>query len=174
MPYSARAIANYFIDLAEASGKTLTPMKVQKLVYYAHGWHLAITGRPLINEQIEAWKFGPVIRSLYGDLAQYGDSPIRSKIKAFDVVRKSGGGLAVTEHTPEVEEGGKEGSFTRDLLRKVWDVFGAYTASRLSTLTHAPGTPWDQVFRQYNGDLPKGTDIPPETIRAHFVEQAKA
>src|SRR5947209_3400405 len=76
MPYDAKAIANYFLDLAEAEAKSLTPMKLQKLVYYAHGWHLALTGRPLLDEEIQAWSFGPVIRSLYNEFREFGAEPI--------------------------------------------------------------------------------------------------
>ena len=47
-------------------------MKVQKLVYFAHGWHLGITKKPLINEQVEAWPYGAVIPSLYDYLKQWG------------------------------------------------------------------------------------------------------
>jgi len=40
-------------------------MKLQKLVYYAHGWHLALNNEPLIDEQVECWQYGPVISSLF-------------------------------------------------------------------------------------------------------------
>jgi uncharacterized phage-associated protein len=62
MPYPAAAIANEFIKVAKRNGVLLTPMKLQKLVYFAHGWYLALLGKPLINEPVEAWKFGPVIQ----------------------------------------------------------------------------------------------------------------
>ena len=53
-------------------------MKVLKLVYMAHGFNLAITDDPLINDRVEAWKFGPVIRPLYGKLKQFGSGAIPS------------------------------------------------------------------------------------------------
>ena len=73
MPYDPKAIANYFLDLARAQEKALTPLKIQKLVYFANGWHLAIKGVPLINEQVEAWRFGPVIPSLYTHFERMGN-----------------------------------------------------------------------------------------------------
>ena len=65
MPFSAAAVANEFLHLAHRDDRPITPLKMQKLVYFAHGWHLAITGAPLISEPIQAWQYGPVISSLY-------------------------------------------------------------------------------------------------------------
>lgn len=57
-PYKAKAAANYCLDLAEEEGKRLDPMQIQKLVYFAHGWYLALTGEPLVEEHPEAWAYG--------------------------------------------------------------------------------------------------------------------
>ena len=65
-PYSSKAVANSFLDIAEAGNvNDISPMKLQKLVYYAHAWHLAFLGQPLIREEVQAWKFGPVIPDVY-------------------------------------------------------------------------------------------------------------
>ena len=64
MRYKALAIANYYIDKANVEDTPLDHLRLQKLVYLAHGWHLAIHGRPLIEESVEAWKYGPVIADL--------------------------------------------------------------------------------------------------------------
>ena len=78
-PCSSKAVANYFLDIAERDGKTLNPMKLQKLVYIAHGWHLAIRRRPLIRESVEAWKYGPVIADLYHEFKKFGNMPITER-----------------------------------------------------------------------------------------------
>lgn len=43
----------------------LSAMKLQKLCYYSHAWHLVWEEEPLFNERIEAWANGPVVRPLY-------------------------------------------------------------------------------------------------------------
>jgi uncharacterized phage-associated protein len=56
-------------DIAAAFVAKLGPidaMKLQKLLYYAQGWHLAITGRPLFADRIEAWRDGPVVPTAFG------------------------------------------------------------------------------------------------------------
>ena len=56
-------VANYFLSIPEY--EDLTNLKLQKLVYYAQGIHLAIYGKPLFNEAIKAWEHGPVVPELY-------------------------------------------------------------------------------------------------------------
>src|SRR5439155_19093596 len=111
------AVANYFIRKAALTKMPLTPMKLIKLVYLAHGWHLALTGRSLIREPVEAWKFGPMIESLYHAFKRYGNSPIPPEA-ATDAELKDGDGNV------------------KRILDKVWDSYSKYTAAQLSTLTH--------------------------------------
>src|SRR3977135_2921517 len=86
MSFDAKAVANFFLDLAKAEGQPLTPMKLQKLVYYPHGWRLGIVGKALLNEQIEAWEFGPVIPSLYHEFKEFGDQPITRKARKIKLL----------------------------------------------------------------------------------------
>lgn len=70
--YSVEDIANYFLSKGEKFGKrSITPLKIQKLVYYAQGFYLALFNKPLFNEKIEAWQHGPVCRILYNKYKKY-------------------------------------------------------------------------------------------------------
>lgn len=171
MSYDANAVANFFLSLARAEGKPLDQMKLQKLVYYANGWNLAIKGKPLIDEQVEAWRYGPVIPSLRESFRQYGDQPIEAP--ASYLVSQSEWD-DVEEVVPTIEQEDRADlGFVRSLLERVWQVYGKYTGVQLSNLTHEPGSPWDHVYQTYDGKIPKGTDIPAEVIREHFVSLAK-
>jgi uncharacterized phage-associated protein len=159
MLYSASAIANYFLDLAQADGTTLTPMKIQKLVYFAHGWKLAIDKAPLIDEPVEAWKYGPVIPSLYHTFKIYGGGPITQKAVQF--IPESETRFLCTEPTvlPDDTE-------TRSLLNGIWQTYGKFSGVQLSNMTHQPGTPWDLTWKTANGK--KSIDIPDSTIADYF------
>ena len=156
MTYPTEAVANYFLERAQAVGEEISPMKLQKLVYYAQGWHLGILGEPLIDEQVEAWRFGPVIRSLYHEFKEFGNQPI-------DRLAKKSTPSNFSE--PRIP---KDPGPTRDILDKVYESYVGYSASRLSMMTHAPGTPWSRTVEDYGGSVPRGTDIPQDLIRKHF------
>src|SRR5271157_4349946 len=84
-PQDARAVANYFLDLAKKENRPIDPMGIQKFVYFAHGWNLAMYGRPLIIQDVEAWDYGPVIRDLYQDFKRFGNGPIETPAMTFGV-----------------------------------------------------------------------------------------
>jgi uncharacterized phage-associated protein len=76
MAYDGRAVANYFLSLAAAEGKLLTHLKLQKLLYYAHGRHLALSGEPLVESGFEAWPYGPVAPDVFSCFRVFGRNPI--------------------------------------------------------------------------------------------------
>ncbi len=148
------AVANYFIGKAAATGVALTPMKLIKLVYIAHGWCLGLTGEALISESPQAWKYGPVIESLYGVYRRYGNGQIpASAAMPWAELRQS------EKLTP--------------LLSRVWDVYSQYTGGQLSTLTHQRGTPWDEVWNAQGGCDRRGAMIPDDLIRQHYRQLVK-
>ena len=143
------AIANYFIRKASEESVPLTPVKLMKLVYIAHGWYLALAGKQLIREPIEAWKYGPVIESLYHAFKRYGNTP-----------------LPISAATDATITDNEHGDIKR-VLDKVWEKYSKLTAAQLSTITHQPDTPWSQVYDpdQFN------VTIPDELIKKYY--QAK-
>jgi uncharacterized phage-associated protein len=152
--HSPLVIANYFVKKSLESGKELTPMKLVKLVYIAHGWHLALTGQPLIDERVQAWKFGPVISSVYHFFKGYGNRQIDSTVSLIE-----------TESLP---------THTKQLLDKIWEVYGNMNGLQLSTLTHQPNTPWDIVWNQQGGKDGVSVSIPNDLIKEHYKLKANA
>ena len=145
MSYDPRAIANYFLDRAAEDEVLLTPMKIQKLVYFAHGWHLAIRHQPLINEQVEAWAFGPVIPSLYRTFRAFGNQPVcapRPQAGAEWILPEL---PYYSTQSPSIDDDSSRAGFTKALLDKIWSVYGGYSATQLSNITHAADTPWSRI-----------------------------
>ena len=141
--YSAGAVANAFLGFAEAASCSVSNMQLQKLVFLAHGYHLAFFERPLVKEHIRAWQWGPVIPQLYKKLQKFGPG---------DVLEK----LSVPDHVEENTE-------PYELIKSVWNVYKDYSASQLSNLTHQPETPWTQTWENDRFGI-----IPNELIQAYY------
>ena len=154
MTYPVKHIANSILQKDFSDGEaTITPMKMQKLLYYLHGWHLAITDRPAIKESFHAWQYGPVEEYLYHLLNKYRGNPITAYLKERD---DSG------EESAFVVSG-KEEMFHK-ILDMVWRKYGQFTAIQLSAMTHGKGTPWDIVYNRHD-DMPI---IPDNMIKEYF------
>ena len=158
-PYSAGQVANYILDLADRDGVAVTPMKLQKLVYIAFGWALALYDLQLFTEQIQAWKHGPVIPSLFHEFKVYTNNPITGR--SFELNHD---GSTWVSSIPRSDRD------TRKAISGTWRAYRHLSAASLRNRTHAPDTPWSRVYHS-EGTL--GTVIPPELIREHFVMKRK-
>lgn len=161
VPYPPSAVANFFLTKSDE----ITQMKLHKLLYYSQGWYLAVVGKPLLNETITAWKYGPVVPSLYYDLKKFGARPIDRLTRTIDRQTR-------VRHSLQVDA---NDHVVRGLLERIWKVYGGLSGKQLSQMTHAPDSPWSRV-REMNPDL-SGVDIPNEEIRRHFrqrLEQGKS
>ena len=152
MAFSPKHVANCFLQRDFEDGvPTLSPLKLQKLVYFLHGWYLAVTGKPAITLPFQAWRYGPVEESLYHQFKQFGNRPISTY--AYDYAGADPTACVVPEHETEFY----------DVLNAVIEKYGHFNALQLSALTHQKGTPWFQAYRN------KLQNIPNDSIRRHFI-----
>lgn len=157
MAYSVFAVANAFIELSKRDGIPLTNMKLQKLVYIANGFCWATLGRPLFEDDIHAFEFGPVIPTLYNRLKRYGSSEIE------DFINKDESRLI-------------ENGQAMRIVKQVWEAYKGFDAYKLSAITHQANTPWsdtwqtsrfgiispEKIKNYYQGLLNERTEIRPE------------
>lgn len=77
MAYPVVQIANQLLlYFADNGGELMTNMKLQKMLYYQQGFHLAYFGTPLFDEEIEAWMYGPVVPVMYETYKIHGRNGI--------------------------------------------------------------------------------------------------
>ena len=170
MTYRSKAVANYFLNLGDRDNVEISPMKIQKLVYYAHGWNLGFTGEPLIDEQVECWRYGPVIDTLFHAFKQYGSDPITAPAVSYrSVVVTSEGNRKerLEKFIPRIDEE----DLSKTLIDVVWETYGKLSAIKLSNMTHEKGGPWHRVYTENKGNPMKGTDIPLGYIKEHFSDR---
>lgn len=163
MAHPAAAIANEFLKRALAEGVSLTNMHLQKLVYIAHGWNLAVNNEPLVDEQFRAWDFGPVLHSLYHSLRRYGAGRVERMIRRGDDtpydIRDDGEAILASLEPPEV-----------DVIDQVWDEFKGFKAFQLSALTHKVNSPWEKAYNTLGQNAP----IANNSIQDYFAVLADA
>lgn len=149
--YPAWTIARQFINKGIAEGRPVTPMKLQKLIYLAHGLHLARHEEPLIKEKVQAWSYGPVIPDVYARFKRYGNNPITTPIP--------------TGEWDEELDRQAQGS-----IDFAWDIAKDFTAIQLSNWTHIEGSPWYQSVSRNESGVLEQEPIDNETIREYFNE----
>ncbi len=129
-PYTAGNVAKYIIYLASQpfvgdnnEREGITNLKLQKVLYFVQAYSLSKLGKSLFTDKIEAWEYGPVVPSVYRKYKEKKSDPIISE-----------------EDKSSLSEEDKE------IVQKVWNTFGGYSASRLVDITHAH-TPWKQASK---------------------------
>lgn len=138
-PFDALAVANRFLSFAHRDKTSLDHLKLQKLLYCAHGWYLVFTGKPLMREHAEAWTYGPVIPSVYQQFKKFGRGQITSP--AIRGVEDPFGEMRSVPYELQADE------YTERVLESVWKTYKGYSGLQLSTLTHEPGSAWDKVSK---------------------------
>lgn len=147
MPAPATAVAKYILDRCATHGDAaVTPMQLLKLVYIAHGWMLGLMGRPLLDEQVAAWQYGPVVPSLYHEIKHFKSLPV-TQIQA-----------------PRVTFSDAE----KSIMDQVADIYGHFTGIQLSSMTHMTDTPWESTWRRQGKNAP----IPNDVIETYYRTKA--
>lgn len=118
-------VADYFLNLAnneDDETDLISNLKLQKLVYYAQGFSLALSNTPLFSEEIEAWNHGPVTPVLYQNKKKHGPDAIPPN-PDFDA----------SIFTDDQQE----------ILNEVYEVYGQFSAWKLRNMTHEE-SPWSK------------------------------
>lgn len=166
MSYPAKAVANYFIKRAiKEKDNSLTPMKLLKEIYLAHGWCLSIYNRPLIDEDVQAWVYGPVIDEIFQAFKKWGMSPIKEI--CTDLALDKNGKLVIDDYDVEFSAEDKR------LLDKIWETYKNNTGIDLSNWTHRNGSAWWKAWNTLGGSEHRFFKIPDSLIKEEFDMEAQ-
>lgn len=121
---TSKQIADWILSQVNTEkGDTISPLKLQKLLYYCQAWHLAIFDEELFEEEIQAWAHGPVIPSQYN---------------RFSYIFRNDN---ITPSKVNIEKITFENKNTENLLNEVYSIYNEHSASYLEDLTHSEN-PW--------------------------------
>lgn len=120
-------VANFFLKIVDRdSGSTITPLKLQKILYYAQGYYLANYDKPLFEDDFQAWAHGPANEGIYDKYksCKYNTIPMPE------------------EDLPLMDDE------LNDFLNDIWQTFGIYDGKYLEEQTHKE-SPWIEARKGY-------------------------
>lgn len=150
---TALQLASEIVRRLSARGQIApTNLTLQKLAYFCHGWHLALLGTPLVDEEFEAWRFGPVLPSVYHKFKVFSSNPIP------------------LEHPlVQWERAANLTSDSSDVIDRVLDVYGQSSGFQLVQMSHDRNGPWAKVWENSFGT----ETIDNASIKAYFEDLAR-
>ena len=135
---------NEFVDEGGVA-EGLTNLKLQKLLYFAQAISLSLNNKPLFEDKIEAWKFGPVVPAVYQALKQFGNQPVMIE-------------GTTSELSAEVSA----------LLEDVWSLYGKFASHELVNITHNH-LPWKKAYLSENKDNEITIDSLKEYYASYYI-----
>lgn len=140
-------VARYFVCRVDRdAGDTISPLKLQKLVYYAQAWSLVLRGEPLFFQPIQAWPHGPVVYDVWNAYRDYKHTAI-PQLDVCDLV-----------------------DFTEDeldVLDEVWNAYGELSARQLENLTHSE-SPWIEARKGLDPSEKSQEVISHESMKSYY------
>jgi uncharacterized phage-associated protein len=134
--YNPIHVSNNFLVRSFEQGVYITPMKLQKMLYFLYRDYLKETDIPLFAERFSAWKYGPVLESVYYTFKDYGNQGITQY-----------GGYPGPVYSAKEDNNGQ----LRALLNDLWEICKPYNGIYLSRLTHRPECAWYKAWT--NGQM---------------------
>ena len=145
-------VARYLITLNDdecllkEEKNDLSKLKIQKLLYYTQGYYSALYDEYLFDEEIEARKYGPVVKKVYDEFK-----------------RIEGNFVPTDKYKMEKDEIQKMDEKEKQLIKDVFNLMGQYSAWRLRDKTHQED-PWKNNYIRGK----KNIKIPKDDIKKYF------
>ena len=131
-------VANWFISKANSEklddkvSEGISNLKLQKMLYFAQAAHLALySKKSLFEDDILAWKLGPVVEDVYHQFKSPNNKPIAKPTN--QEYKKISLGIDV-------------------FLENVWSIFGKFSAAKLVQMSHEH-QPWIDAFEAGSGSI---------------------
>lgn len=148
--YHALTVAKYVIDYTNRNGKSISNLKLQKVLYFLQAEFLVSTGNVCFMDRIEAWDFGPVVPAVYHQFSIFGAASIpkiRNDTTYFIFYDKD----ILSEH--------------RIIINRMVDALSDYSAADMVRITQNQA-PWKNAYRSRHIT----NEITRESLKAYFSE----
>lgn len=155
--FNSKGLANLFLDWAAECAQPITPLKLQKLLYFCHADYLVSYNVPLLEDEFEAWSYGPVLPMVYHEFKDFGTRPITGRATDFDPINCS-------SYIPTVDPTNEH----LLMIRQLFLIYVPVRAEYLSHISHHPDGPWARALGSFRKHQNLGRRISSATIlKAH-------
>ena len=149
-------IANYYLE--NHKNDDINNIKINKLVYISYGWYYALHQKELFTECIQAWKYGPVIPSVYHTFKRYGFLNIEEPSYIYDFMDNKNILFPINK-------------ILKNFFKEIYKVYGGFSDRELIRMTHYNGTPWYEVYVNKNNEEKKFyLEIDRNLIQKYYTE----
>lgn len=161
MKNNAIAIANYFVDKAsqeENAPYPLTLLRLVKYVYISYGLAMAVLDEIILDDRfdkVEAWKYGPVIPSVYHSFKHNQNNPITEKASILAYEDSFG---IMSFETPTIKN-----ESVKEILDFVWDEYMDCSITQLIDELHTESSPWGMYYQPG-----KNVEIPHRITKKYY------
>jgi Uncharacterized phage-associated protein len=125
-------LSNNILQRGFNEGVEITPMKLQKLLYFIASDYAKENNMQLFSEPFEVWQYGPVLPSVYGEFKSFGGKPILEYSKIADGSAKA----YVEEQAPKLTS----------IINNIWEQYKGFSGQSLSAITHKDHSGWSNAF----------------------------
>ena len=137
--------------LCKISYWNMTNLLINKILYFANMVYLYKKNKPLIDEKFEAWKYGPVLPSVYEVCRRFGRKQITKD--CFDDIDNDESESSVNQNSEEYKT-----------LKLAYNHFKRFRPHQLVRLSHRKNGAWDKVYNPRVDD----TKIPDDEIKNEY------
>lgn len=154
-------MSRYIVNKCHSENYLISNLKLQKLLYYAQGFSLALIDKPLFDDDIEAWDFGPVVPSVYREYKVFGASEIPMIQSYFDYNFDSNTFLEEISFSNDIFN-----DYQTTIMDFIVNNYAKFSANALVTLTHKH-IPWKESYDRNKSVISK------ESIKKYFKDNIK-
>lgn len=133
----------------------VTPLALQKMLYFIQGIYMVLFGVELFSEECEAWAHGPVFKDVYEVFKSFKYNPIDDT--RFSMLQNRFNELSDNE---------------KKVIDLVVETFGMYSGKTLERITHGE-SPWLDARENCLPGEPSNEVISKEAIKEYFSEVAR-
>lgn len=133
MKISATVLCNNILIRSWRDSVPISPMKLQRILYYICVKYAQNTGNSPISEDFEVWKYGPVVPSVYAKFNCFGKRPIKTFSK------NAGGNIQIMDEelAPRLSA----------IIDEVWNQLKHYSGIELSKKTQQKNSGWYLAYQ---------------------------